>query len=56
MVLRGAGSDEEAAMRLRDRIAVVTGADSGIGPATAEEFAKEGAGIAVPWHKDRAGA
>ena len=34
-------------MRLKDQVVVVTGAGSGIGRASAKEFAKEGARIVV---------
>lgn len=43
-------------IRLDNRIAVITGSDSGIGQATAEAFATEGADIAVVYHGDRDGA
>ena len=43
-------------MRLADRIAVITGSDSGIGQATAVEFAYEGAHVVVNYLEDRAGA
>lgn len=42
--------------RLEGRVAVVTGSDSGIGQATAIEFAREGADVAITWHRDQAGA
>jgi glucose 1-dehydrogenase len=43
-------------MRLMNRQALVTGADSGIGQAIAREFAREGANVVVHYHEDRAGA
>lgn len=42
--------------KLDGRIAIVTGSDSGVGKATAEEFAKKGADIVVTFFHDRAGA
>jgi glucose 1-dehydrogenase len=43
-------------MRLANRIAVVTGSDSGIGQAIAAEFAAEGAHVIVNYLEDEAGA
>jgi glucose 1-dehydrogenase len=43
-------------MRLDDRIAIVTGSDSGIGQATAEALAQAGAHVALSYHTDREGA
>src|SRR5438477_9207038 len=49
--------NRRASMRKLDgKIALITGADSGIGQAIAEEFAREGADIAVTFHSDHAGA
>jgi glucose 1-dehydrogenase len=42
--------------RLEGKVAIVTGSDSGIGQATAEEFAKEGADVAVTFLEDESGA
>jgi len=41
---------------LTDRVALITGSDSGIGQATAIEFAKEGADVVVTYLDDRKGA
>ncbi len=42
--------------RLDDRVALITGADSGIGQATAVAFAEEGADVVVNYLRDEAGA
>lgn len=42
--------------KLTDRVAVITGSDSGIGQATAIEFAKEGADVVVNYLHDEQGA
>ena len=42
--------------RLTDRVAFITGSDSGIGQASAIEFAKEGADVVVTWFEDDSGA
>ena len=42
--------------RLQDSVALVTGSDSGIGQATAIEFAKEGADVVVNYLDDEEGA
>ncbi len=41
--------------RLDDRIALITGSDSGIGQGTAIEFAKEGADVVVHYLDDADG-
>ncbi len=42
--------------RLQDKVALITGSDSGIGQATAIEFAKEGADVVVNYLEDQDGA
>lgn len=44
------------AQRLKDRAALITGSDSGIGQAMAEEFAREGADVCITYYHDRDGA
>ena len=39
-----------------DRLAIVTGADSGMGKATAELLATEGFDVGITFHTDEAGA
>src|SRR5687768_3497318 len=41
--------------RLQDRIAIVTGSDSGIGQAVAIAFAEEGADVVVTYFRDEEG-
>ncbi len=43
-------ADYKAAGKLKDKIAIITGADSGIGRAVALAFAKEGADVAVVYN------
>ena len=42
--------------RLQDKVALITGSDSGIGQATAIEFAREGADVVVHYLEDEDGA
>lgn len=42
-------------METKNRVAVVTGSDSGIGKATAVAFARAGCDVGVTWHEDKDG-
>jgi glucose 1-dehydrogenase len=42
--------------KLKNKVALITGSDSGIGQATAVEFAKQGADVVVTYHTDKEGA
>jgi glucose 1-dehydrogenase len=42
--------------KLKGKIALVTGSDSGIGKAIAIEYAKEGAAVIITYHSDKEGA
>jgi glucose 1-dehydrogenase len=42
--------------KLKDKVAIITGSDSGIGHAMAEAFAREGADVTVTWFHDKDGA
>ena len=43
-------------MKLNGKKAIITGADSGIGQATADLFAQAGADVVVSFHTDERGA
>lgn len=42
--------------KLEGKVAIITGSDSGIGQAMAEEFARHGARVAITWFQDEQGA
>ena len=43
---------EENNLQLKDKSVLISGADSGIGKAVALLFAKEGADVAIIYHRD----
>lgn len=43
-------------MKLDNKIALITGSDSGMGQAMAAEFARAGAHVGISYHTDKAGA
>ena len=49
-------ADTSTQGRLAGKVALITGSDSGIGQATAIEFAREGANVVVTYNSDREGA
>jgi len=49
-------SNYNAASKLKDKVAIITGADSGIGRAVAVAFAKEGADVAIVFNENDADA
>src|SRR3989337_1076892 len=49
-------NDEPGLGRLKDKVAIITGGDSGIGRAVAVQFAKEGAEVAIAYLDEKADA
>lgn len=44
---------ERPALRLKNKVAIITGGDSGIGKAVAIAYAKEGADVVIAYHEDQ---
>jgi glucose 1-dehydrogenase len=53
---KGPARMEQAMAKLAGKVALITGSDSGMGQAMAEEFARAGADAAITFHADQAGA
>lgn len=49
-------SNEKGSGKLKDKVALITGGDSGIGQAVAIDFAKEGADVAIVYLKEHSDA
>jgi meso-butanediol dehydrogenase/(S,S)-butanediol dehydrogenase/diacetyl reductase len=54
-IAAGETIEEQTAMRLKDKIALITGAASGIGAATGRTFAREGAAVVIADLNDEGG-
>ena len=53
---KGKSTESDMSQRLRDKVAVITGAASGIGAATAKTYVEQGAKVVLGDIQDDAGA